>query len=93
MTLIELARRYHTAPSTCYRWVQKGLPDLGGRRVFLEAIRRGKKFLTSSAAVARFFARLEYAHPTPPPSNIRAPTKRERDSARARKELQDQYGI
>jgi hypothetical protein len=90
ITLIELARQYHTAPSTCFRWVRKGLTDVNGHRVFLEAVRRGKLVLTSSAAVARFFALLEYSKPVPPP--IRTPTKRERDSAQVRKELQEQYG-
>lgn len=89
--LKKLARQCHTAPSTCFRWVTKGLTDINGQRVFLEAVRRGKLVLTSSAAIARFFALLEYSKPAPPP--IRTPTKRERDSARARKELRDQYGM
>jgi len=90
--LVELSRQQHAAPSTCFRWARKGLPDGHGGRVFLEAVRRGKKWLTSAAAVARFFARLEHTQAAPPPPSFRTPAKRERDSARAEKALTDKYG-
>jgi len=91
MPLIELARQQQTAPSTCFRWARKALPDGRGGRVFLEAVRRGKKWLTSSAAIARFFARLE--HSVTPTPTIRTASKRERDSARAKQALNEEYGI
>ena len=92
ITLPALAQTHHAAPSTCFRWMKKGLPDGRGGRVYLEAIRRGKKWITSSAAVARFFARLEHSSaPTPPP--LRTPANREHDSARAEKVLREKYRI
>jgi hypothetical protein len=63
LTTSELARRQNTAPSTVCRWIDKRLPDGRGGRVFLEAVRRGKTWLTSSAAVRRFFERLEHSSP------------------------------
>src|SRR4029077_10297043 len=92
MTMAEVGRQYHTVPSTAFRWVTKGLPGVGGGRVYLEAVRRGSKTLTSSAAIARFFARLEYAQSTSAAQSFRTPAKRERDSARAEKALSEKYG-
>ena len=92
ITLIELARQQKTNPSTVFRWVQKGLPSGYGVRVRLEAIKRGKKWLTTAAAVARFFAALPASAPSPA-MPIRTPSKRERDSARAKQALNDKYGI
>jgi hypothetical protein len=87
LTTSELARRQHTSPSTVFRWLDKGLPDGRGGRVFLEAVRRGKNWLTSSAAVRRFFERLEQSAPLGPA--IRTPAKRDRECARAEKRLRD----
>ena len=89
---IELARQQRTSPSTVFRWISKGLPDGKGGRVFLEAVRRGKNWLTSSAAVRRFFERLEHSAPAPGPT-IRTPSKRDRDCDRAEARLREKHGI
>jgi len=71
-----------------FRWINKGLPDGRGGRVFLEAVRRGKNWLTSSAAVRRFLVRLEHSAPPLTPA-IRTPAKRDRDCDRAERRLRD----
>jgi hypothetical protein len=93
LRLIDLARRFNVCISTCFRWVAKGLPTGNGSRVRLEAIKRGKCWLTSEAAVKRFFAALPQSEQTPAAPPIRTPSKRERDSALAEKVLQEKYGI
>jgi hypothetical protein len=45
------------ARSAVWRWISKGLPGPDGRRVHLEAIRVGRRWVTSVAAVARLFAK------------------------------------
>jgi hypothetical protein len=45
------------ARQAAWRWVTKGLPGPDGQRVRLESIRVGRRWMTSLAAVARFFAR------------------------------------
>ena len=92
LTTIELARQHNTHPSTIFRWLQRGLPDGRGGRVFLEAVRRGKSWFTSKAAVARFFSRLPQSQATPIVP-IRPPAARERETARAKTALDDRYGI
>ena len=94
ITLVELARQHRTNPSTIFRWVVKGLPGGDGTRVRLPALRRGKRYLTTPRAVERFFAALPMsAPPTSAPLSIRTPTKRERDCQRAKKALNEKYGI
>src|SRR5690349_18500025 len=81
-----LARTHDTSPSTCFRWITRGLPDAQGRRVYLEALRRGKRWYTSRGAVERFFARLpQSCGAIPQPATPRTPNKRARESARAQK--------
>jgi hypothetical protein len=89
----ELSSEHKTAPSTIFRWIQRGLPDGCGGRIFLEAFRRGKIWLTSRAAVARFFERLPQSQGASAPTAPRTPSKRDRDSGRAQKALQEVYGI
>ncbi len=91
--LTTLAQQHRTNPSTVWRWVQKGLPCGDGTRVRLEALRRGKKWLTSPAAVKRFFGALPTSTPTPTAPVIRSPAKRERDCGRAKQTLNTKYGI
>ena len=93
ITLTELAHQHRTNPSTTFRWAQKGLPSGYGVRIRLEAIKRGKKWLTSQAAVKRFFAALPASTPAPTAPPIRTPSKRERDCDRAKKQLSDKFGI
>lgn len=54
----QVARDNHLKISTIFRWISKGLPGADGGRVRLEAVRRGRKWLTSRAAIRRFFAAL-----------------------------------
>src|SRR5688572_6295524 len=44
--------------SAIWRWVTKGLPGPVGQRVRLEAVRVGRRWVTSHEALARFFAGL-----------------------------------
>jgi hypothetical protein len=93
LTLITLSRQFSVNPSTCLRWVLRGLPDGHGGRIRLEAVRRGKPWLTSRAALARFLAALPQSTATPNVPEARTPSKREHDSARAAKILKAKYGI
>ena len=93
ITLRDISRQFSTAPSTTLRWVLRGLPDGHGGRIRLEAIRRGKPWLTSRAALQRFLSRLPQSAPGTSAAPIRTPSQRERDSARAKQQLHDAYGI
>jgi hypothetical protein len=79
--------------STLLRWVIDGVRSLDGRLVRLEAVRRGRKWITSRQALKRFVAAL-----TPAPSDssasppYRTPKQRERASERAAREL-DKAGL
>jgi hypothetical protein len=83
--LVVLAKRFNVCVSTCFRWVVKGLPTVNGSRVKLEALKRGKTWLTSEAAAERFFAALPTSAPAPTAPSIRTPSRRERNCARAKK--------
>ncbi|MSQ96818.1 MAG: DUF1580 domain-containing protein [Gemmataceae bacterium] len=91
ISLVELAHRHRANPSTVFRWVQKGLPRGDGTRVKLQALRRGKKWLTTAAAVERFFAALPASAPIPTAPPVPIPSKR--GSVRAKQAPQEQYGI
>ncbi len=52
-------RRLHRA--AVWRWVTDGLKGPEGGRVRLEALRMGRRWVTSKQAVARFFRRLSGA--------------------------------
>ena len=93
LRLIDLARRFQVCISTCFRWVVKGLPTGNGDRVCLEAIKRGKSWITSEAAVKRFFGALPISSSPPCAAPIRTPSKRERDNAAAAKMLHEKFGI
>ena len=91
--LIDLSRRFNVNTSTIFRWIQKGLPSGHGTRIQLEALRRGKSLITSEKAVERFFGALPKTGETTPATPTRTPSQRERDSARAKQQLHDTYGI
>jgi hypothetical protein len=93
ITLIEISRQFRVNPSTGLRWILRGLPDGRGGRVRLEAIRRGKPWLSSRAALERFLAALPQSAPPSIVQSIRSPAKRERDSAHAATMLKDKFGI
>lgn len=92
-----LATPHEVCQSTVLRWILKGLPSATGGRVRLEAVRRGRRWVTSSAAVGRFFAAL----PTTPSEDVVATCKagRQLQNARqlaaedAKRQLRDRFGI
>jgi hypothetical protein len=75
--------------STVLRWILTGAKGPGGVTVRLEAVRAGRKWLTSREAVQRFLEALtpdpEAAQSTPVP---RSPGRRQRASERAARELE-----
>ena len=77
------AKRLH--PATLTRWILTGVKALDGRRVKLEAMRVGSRWLTSEAALQRFADALGAPAPSNPPS--RTPTTRQRASEKADAEL------
>ncbi len=92
ITILEIARQFSVSPSTAFRWIMRGLPDEHGERTRLQAIRRGKVWLSSRAALQRFLAALP-ASPASAPPQVRTPSRRERDSARSQATLKTKYGI
>lgn len=91
--LRDLARRFDVDPSVAFRWMQRGLPTGKGDRVRLEALRIGKSWRTSEAAVRRFLTALPQSTTASAAPVLRTPTQRERDSARAVGELRAKYGM
>jgi hypothetical protein len=88
------AERLH--PATLTRWILKGVLAVDGRRVKLEAVRLGCRWLTSEPALQRFADALsappdDSASPgdrTPSdPNPPRSPTARKKASERADAEL------
>jgi hypothetical protein len=70
LSMGKVARRVGVSPATASRWVSQGLPDgLGGRRR-LEAIRRGRVYFTSEAALVRFFDGLPNNNTRDPPPSV-----------------------
>ena len=65
----------------------------GRLRVKLAAIKRGRKFLTTEAAVREFFSSLPSSGSASAPPAPRTPAKRQRESDRAKKKLRERYGI
>jgi hypothetical protein len=93
ITVLGIARQFNVSPSTAFRWMMRGLPDGRGERIRLQALRRGKIWLTSRASLQRFLSALPASTPAPTSTPIRAPSKRQADCERARKSLSDRYGI
>jgi hypothetical protein len=84
-----IPRRPPMAPSTIWRWVRNGCRADNGEIVKLEAIRLGGRFLTSREALQRFAEALAPAGTTPELLPLRTPTKRQRESERAGRRLQE----
>ena len=89
----EVARQFPAArdagrvhPQTIVRWIQRGVKTRDGRRVKLEAIRVGYRWLTSEAAVKRFLI----ASTSTEPETLapRSPTQRQKASESAAKQLE-----
>jgi hypothetical protein len=95
LTLYEAARRLPPSRrgrpvsfSCVLRWIRDGIPGPDGRRVKLEGVRVGARWLTSEEALARWAERLTPrldAEPAPLP---RTPTQRRRASEKAAKQLE-----
>ena len=92
----EVARRFPSArgagrihPQTVVRWIQRGVKAASGRRVKLEAVRVGYRWMTSEAAVKRFLTSATESE-TPAPS-LRSPSQRQKVSEAAAHEL-EQFG-
>lgn len=77
------AERLH--PATLTRWILKGVLAVDGRRVKLEAVRLGCRWLTSEPALQRFADALSV--PPTAGAHPRTPTARQKASARADAEL------
>jgi len=90
ISLGELSRRspVPSNPRTFARWILRGVQTADGNRVFLEAVRVGGRWMTSEAALDRFFDALTAAaRPPLPPGQLRSPTARTRASEAAEAEL------
>lgn len=92
ITAAEVAARFPGArgaarlhPATVTRWILKGVRGPGGRRVRLEAVRVGSRWMTTQAALARFAAALAAPADAAP---SRSPAARNRASERAATELE-----
>ena len=77
------AERLH--PATMTRWILKGVRSVDGRRVKLEAVRLGCRWLTSEPALQRFADAL--SAPPPDSAPTRTPIARQKASERADAEL------
>ena len=70
----------HLNASTILRWIILGCLSIGGRRIKLEAVRLGSRWVTSNEAIARFTAALNDVAgdtdviPIPPPRGAQAAT-------------------
>lgn len=91
ITLAEAAARLPGArravrlhPATLTRWILKGSRALDGRRVTLEAVRLGSRWLTSEAALGRFTEALGARADS---TTVRSPAARNRASEAAAKRL------
>ena len=89
----EIAREKHLKISTIFRWISKGLPSADGSRVRLEAVRRGRTWLTSRAAMRRFFAALPTSSSASEVSTADSLHPHHRAADDAKSQLRDRYGI
>jgi hypothetical protein len=72
--------------STIWRWVLRGCLAIDGRRVKLEAVRLGGRWLTSREALERFSDALSTPQADQP--EPRTPAGRKRDVSSARRKLE-----
>src|SRR5262245_29649870 len=78
--------------SCVLRWITHGVPGPDGRRVKLEGVRVGGRWLTSTEALARWAEQLTPSLDGDLALTPRSPTRRQRDSERAARDLES-YGI
>jgi Protein of unknown function (DUF1580) len=83
-----------TDPATVWRWIDKGVNTYDGRKIHLEAVRVGGRWLTSAEALIRFVA-AQTPTANDDPATVptpRTPTQRKRAADRAAQQL-DKIGI
>jgi hypothetical protein len=85
--LEEIALHAKAHFSTIYRWVLKGVPGPDGKRVKLEALRVGGRWVSSWAALQRFAERTTPQLDGEPAKTPRSTSRRERAAAAAGKQL------
>lgn len=88
-----IAHEKKIAIATVFRWITRGLPAAVGGRVRLEAVRRGRKWLTSRAALRRFFAALPTSSSASEVSTADSLHPRQRAADDAKSQLRDRFGI
>jgi len=71
------------APSTVFRAIKDGIALPDGSRVFLEAIRSGKKMLTTKASLQRFLEAQQPGQSVQTPPLPRSPSARRKASEAA----------
>ena len=74
-------------PSTIWRWINMGAKARDGRTVRLESARIGGRWMTSAAALARFFAALTPVDGQNPAAPACAPSARRRSAEGADRRL------
>lgn len=82
-----VARKIKRNPSTITNWIQKGCTAADGTRVKLEGVRIGYKWMTSEAALNRFFERLSAIGETAR-EHVIPPTDRRKQVAAAVREME-----
>jgi hypothetical protein len=75
-------------PSTVFRWITDGVRAPGGRRIRLEGVRLGGRWLTSEQALARFIDAQTAAQITSTPPRPPTPQQRHRAAERAGEALE-----
>src|SRR5215470_12217352 len=66
--------------SCVLRWITQGIPGPDGQRVRLEAVRLGRRWLTSEEALARWAERLTPRLDAEPAITLRSPAQRSRSA-------------
>jgi hypothetical protein len=89
LTIGEAAPIARTSFCSLWRWILRGVPGPEGRRVRLEAVRCGGKWLTSKEALQRFIEAITPRFDTDATTAPRTMTQRQRASALAAKRLAD----
>ena len=88
--MLPTGRRGRPVHLSCVmRWILSGASAPDGRRVRLDAIRIGGRWITSREALQRFAEALTPDVMVSPISTPRTPTRRQRASERAARQLED----
>lgn len=83
-----IGRRFKVSHPTVWRWVLRGLPGPDGQRVRLEALRVGRRWMTSLEAAQRFFAATTPDLADEPAAAPRSAGKREKAASKASRQLE-----